>query len=236
MKEIIFAKNIAELAAEKFAEIAEESIADSGQFTVALSGGSTPKKLYSILTEEPFRSQIEWQKIQFFFGDERCVAPDSEESNFRMADDNLFSKLNIPDKNIHRFMTENGEPESTALLYEQEIQKSFSINAGEFPRFDLVLLGMGDDGHTASLFPATGALKEDKRIVVGNFVPKFDKFRLTFTAPTINNAHFVIFLISGKKKAEAFRKVFSGKFDPDKLPSQLIKPTDGNLLVLADIQ
>lgn len=223
-------------AAGKFVEIAKDSVEKRGQFTVALSGGSTPKKLYALLAEEPFRSKIEWGKIQFFFGDERFVPKDSEESNYRMANEALFSKVEIPNENIHEFQTENGEAKIVAELMKSEIRKVFELKENEFPRFDLIFLGMGADGHTASLFPETTALKEDKRIVVENYVPEFETFRLTFTFPTINNARNIIFLIAGQDKAETLHEVLEGEFQPDKFPSQSVKPTNGNLLFLTDIQ
>lgn len=223
-------------AAEKFVEIAKGSIAERGQFTVALSGGSTPKKLYSLLTQEPYSSQIDWKKVFFFFGDERNVSIDSEESNFRMANEILFSKLEIPKKNIHRFLTEKDDAKIIAEEMENEIRQTFDLKENEFPRLDLVFLGMGADGHTASLFPKTTALKEDKRMVVESYVPKFETFRLTFTFPTINNARNIIFLISGQDKAETLREVLYGEFQPEKLPSQAVKPVNGNLLFLTDIK
>lgn len=236
MKEVIVSKDIFTIAAEKFVEIVKYSIEKRGQFTVALSGGSTPKKLYSMLAEEPFRSRIKWQKIQFFFGDERLVLPDSSESNFQMANEALFSKVEIPKENIHRFATEKVEPKLIAEEMENEIRQVFKLKDNEFPRFDLVFLGMGDDGHTASLFPETKALREDKRIVVENFVPKFETFRLTFTYPTINNARNIIFLISGEDKAEVLKEVLHGEYNPKKLPSQTVNPIDGNLIFLTDIE
>lgn len=235
MKEIIVSENISQLVAEKFVEIAKDSIDKRGVFTVALSGGSTPKKLYALLATEPFRSQIEWQKIQFFFGDERFVPKDSEESNYRMANEALFSKVEIPTKNIHRFVTENGDAKTVAEAMENEIQSVFDLKENEFPNFDLVFLGMGGDGHTASLFPETTALKEKKRIVVENYVPKFETYRLTFTFPTINNARNIIFLIAGADKAETLHEVLAGKFQPEKFPSQMVNPIDGNLLILTDV-
>lgn len=236
MRKIISTDNLFNLAAEKFVEIAKDSIAKRNQFTVALSGGSTPKKLYAMLAEEPFRSQIEWDKIQFFFGDERMVLPDDEQSNFRMANESLFSKVEIPQENIHRFQTEKVEPKLIAEEMENEIQTVFQLQESEFPRFDLIFLGMGDDGHTASLFPETEALKEDTRLVTENYVPKFETFRLTFTYPTINNSRNIIFLISGNDKAEVLKEVLHGEYDPHKLPSQSIKPIDGNLIFLTDIE
>ncbi|MBX7170680.1 MAG: 6-phosphogluconolactonase [Pyrinomonadaceae bacterium] len=239
MKEIKTFENVEKInkfAAEKFVEIAKDSIEKRGRFTVALSGGSTPKKLYALLATEPFRSQIEWQKVQFFFGDERFVPKDSDESNFRMANEALFSKVEIPAENIHRFLTENGDAKTVAELMEREIRDVFKLKENEFPNFDLVFLGMGADGHTASLFPETAALKENQRIVTENYVPKFETFRLTFTFPTINHARNIIFLIAGADKTETLHEVLHGEFQPEKLPSQAVKPINGNLLILTDIK
>ena len=153
-----------------------------------------------------------------------------------MANEALFSKVEIPKENIHRFLTEKGEPKIVAEEMEREIREVFELKESEFPRFDLIFLGIGNDGHTASLFPETEGLKEDKRIVIENYVPKFETFRLTFTFSTINNARNVIFLISGKEKAETLREVLYGEFQPEKLPSQAVKPVNGNLLFLTDIK
>ena len=223
-----------QFAAIMFIHLSRQSIAESDRFTVSLSGGSTPKKLFQLLASDAVRPQIEWQKIHFFFGDERNVPIDSDESNYRMANENLFSKLEIPARNIHRFLTEDGDAETIAKKMEDEIRDFFELKSGEFPRFDLIFLGMGGDGHTASLFPETSALKEDKRIIVENYVEKFETFRLTFTYPTINNAKNIIFLIAGEDKAEALHEVLEGKANITKFPSQGIAPSDGNLLFLVD--
>ena len=223
-----------EFAANEFVRIGKESIAARGQFTVALSGGSTPKKLNALLASDKFRSKIEWRKIHFFFGDERFVAPASDESNFRMANETLFSKLEIPKENIHRFLTESGDAKSVAEKMENEIKAFFNLEKNEFPRFDLIFLGMGDDGHTASLFPETAALNEEKKIVAENYVPKFDTFRLTFTYPAINNARNIIFLIAGNDKAAVLREILEGTEKPEKFPSKKVNPENGKLLFLLD--
>ncbi|MGI8470463.1 MAG: 6-phosphogluconolactonase [Pyrinomonadaceae bacterium] len=227
-------EDLNEFAANEFVCLCNESIAERGIFTVALSGGSTPKKLNTLLASDEFRSKIEWRKIQFFFGDERCVPPDSEESNYRMADETLFSKLEIPPANIHRFLTETGDAKTVAEKMQGEIKAFFKLEENEFPRFDLIFLGMGADGHTASLFPETSALKDEERIVAENYVPKFETFRLTFTFPTINNSRNVIFLVAGEDKAEAAREVLEGEYNPQKSPSQKVKPKSGKLLFLLD--
>jgi 6-phosphogluconolactonase len=237
MREIkIFAsiEELNEFAAHEFVRLSRESIEKRGQFTVALSGGSTPKKLNSLLASEKFRSQIEWQKIHFFFGDERHVAPEDEESNYRMANETLFSKLEIPAVNIHRFWTETGDVKIIAEKMEGDVRDFFNLSANEFPRFDLIFLGMGNDGHTASLFPGTAALDEERRIVIENYVPKFKTFRLTFTYPSINSARNVIFLIAGEDKAEALHEVLEGEFNYEKFPSQKIQPENGKLMFLVD--
>lgn len=245
MREILTFENVEKLniyAAEKFVEIAKDSIAERGQFTVALSGGSTPKKLFALLTEEPFRSQIEWKKVFFFFGDERHVLPDDPQSNFRMANETLFQPLKISKKNIFRWITEEKFAEIVADDYELWIWDFFTKkglhtkeDGDNEPSFDLILLGMGADGHTASLFPFTEALHETDKIAFANPVEKLNTTRLTLTFPIINNARNIIFLISGQEKAETLHEVLHGEFQPEKLPAQAVKPTDGNLLFLTDI-
>jgi len=234
-------------AAEKFVEIANNSINSGNKsFTVALAGGSTPKSLYQLLASEKFRNRIDWTKVFFFFGDERNVLPDDDESNYRMANENLFQPLKISDTNIFRWQTELKDAGKIAVDYEEKINVFFAsgdnppANGGgsdkKFPRFDLILLGMGADGHTASLFPFTEALNEKEAIAVENWVEKFKTFRLTMTFPVIDNAANVMFLIGGAEKAEALREVLKGDFQPDKFPAQKVKLNDGNLLWLADTQ
>jgi len=223
-----------EFARNEIANLCAKAIAKHGQFTIALSGGSTPQKLYALLAEENFQSQINWLKTRFFFGDERFVAPDSDESNFQMARETLFSKIKIPQENIHLFLTEEGNAKTVAEKMENELREFFHLKENEFPRFDLILLGMGADAHTASLFPATSALKETKRLVTENYVEKFEAFRLTFTLPTINHARNIFFIIAGEDKAKAVREVLQGEYNPEKFPAQFIKPENGKLLFLLD--
>lgn len=236
MKEIKVFSNIDELnnfAAEKFVEVAKESIENHGFFTVALAGGSTPKSLYQLLSSEKFRDQIDWSKVFFFFGDERNVSPDDEESNFRMVNENLFKPLQIKDEKIFRWQIELKNAKKIAQDYEKNLKNSPSATAGGSEGFDLILLGMGDDGHTASLFPYTDALHETEKIAVANWVEKLKDWRFTLTFPVINNARNVIFLISGKNKAKTVKEVLEGEFQPEKFPSQNVKPR-GNLLFLLD--
>lgn len=227
-------EDLNETAANEFVRLCKQSVAERGQFIVALSGGSTPKKLNALLASDAFRSKIDWKKIHFFFGDERNVPPNSDESNFRMANETLFSKLEIAKENIHRFLTEAGDAKAVAEKMASEVRSFFGLAENDFPQFDLVFLGMGDDGHTASLFPGTAALHEEKKIVTENYVQKFDTNRLTFTYPAINNARNIIFLIAGEDKAVALHEVLEGDYNPEKYPSQKIKPGNGNLVFLLD--
>lgn len=231
-------------AAEKFIEIGNRAIEENGRFSVALAGGSTPKSLYQLLTTDEFKNQIDWRKAFFFFGDERNVPHDSEESNFRMANESLLKPLQIPLENIFHWKTELENAEETAKQYAETLEKFFDLrekppaDAGGsdqmFPRFDLILLGMGDDGHTASLFPFTEALNENEKIAVQNWVEKLNSMRLTLTFPVINNASNVIFLVSGAGKAETLRTVLQGDFQPAKYPAQNVKLSNGELLWLID--
>jgi len=230
------AEQLNRFAAEKFVEIANDSIDSFGKFTVALSGGSTPKALYQSLSSDKYKSKIDWSKVFFFFGDERNVASDEEESNYRMARENFLAPLRIPETNIFRWKTEIKDANKIAEDYENAAKKFFTINDNEFPKFDLIFLGMGDDGHTASLFPYTKAVKESKRIAVANAVEKLAVTRLTLTFPVINNASNVIFLIKGADKAESLREVLQGEFQPEKLPAQSVKLNDGNIFWLIEKQ
>jgi 6-phosphogluconolactonase len=239
MKDIIIARDSEELnriAAEKFISIGREAIEQNDKFTVSLAGGSTPKSVYKLLASKDFRPQIDWQKVFFFFGDERNVSIDSDESNFRMANESILKPLQISPENIFRWETEIEEAEKIAENYEKTIAGFFNLAENELPRFDLILLGMGDDGHTASLFPYTEGLRETGRIAVVNFVEKFDTNRLTFTFSTINNAANVVFLINGANKANPLKEVLEGESQPEKFPSQNINPKNGNLFWLVDNQ
>lgn len=221
-------------AAEKFIEIGMEAIEKRSEFTVALAGGSTPKSLYRLLASEKYKDKILWDSVFFFFGDERNVAADDAESNFQMANVNLFAPLEINEENIFHWNTEFEVAEVIAKDYETKIMDFFDTAENEFPVFDLILLGMGDDGHTASLFPFTEALNENEKIVTENFVEELDDWRFTFTFPTINNASNIIFLVKGEDKAATLKEVLEGDFQPQKLPSQNVKPQNGNLFWLVD--
>ncbi len=230
------AEKLNRFAAERFVEIASDSIRSVyNSFTVALSGGSTPKSLYQLLSSGEFKDKIDWSKVFFFFGDERHVAPDDKESNFRMANENLFAPLQIPDTNIFRWMTEDKDADKIAANYETTISNFFALDEKEpIAKFDLILLGMGDDGHTASLFPHTKALQEKERNAVANLVEKRDATRLTLTFPVINNARNVIFLVKGADKAEILQTVLEGERAPEKFPAQAVKLENGRLFWLID--
>jgi 6-phosphogluconolactonase len=227
-------KDPAELAvkaARHFARLADQYVLGNGRFTVALAGGSTPKAMYSLLAEEPFLDTLPWKSVFFFFGDERTVPADHPDSNFRMASEALLSKVPVPASNVFRIVGEDADAHASAARYAEQLESFFAAGA---PRLDLVLLGLGTDGHTASLFPNSTALKSSEEYVVANFVEKFQRYRITLTAKTINLARNVTFLVSGYDKAEALHRVIEGPFNPDELPSQLIRPNDGGLLWMVD--
>ncbi|MBI4751603.1 MAG: 6-phosphogluconolactonase [Acidobacteria bacterium] len=218
-------------AAEEFVKQARVAIAERHRFSVALSGGSTPKVLFEMLASDRFRDQVDWSKVYFFWGDERSVPPDHKDSNFRMANDAMLKPLNIPESNIFRIQAEKGATEAAAL-YRQVLADFFTPD--EFPRFDLLYLGMGDDGHTASLFPHTEALKEQSLAVVDNYVPKFQTTRITLTIPAINQARHIVFLASGAGKADMLVQVLEGEYQPETLPSQFIRAASGTLTWMVD--
>ncbi len=222
-------------AAEEFVSVGRAAIGAQGRFTVALSGGSTPKALYSLLASN--YANFAWNRIFLFFGDERHVPPTDPESNYRMVQESLLSKITIPAENVFRVPAENPDAAAAASDYEGQIRRFFEIKAGirkeDFPRFDLILLGMGPDGHTASLFPDSAALDEQSRLVVANWVAKFNTHRITFTFPVLNRAAEVMFLASGPDKADMLHQVLETKITPP-LPSQRVEPTDGKLLWMLD--
>lgn len=228
-REIIICRDNDELsrkAAEQFVALARQASAARGRFSVALSGGSTPKALYSLLATGEFGERLAWRQIHFFWGDERCVPPDHAESNFRMVEESLLSKIPVSSKNVHRM---NGaiEPAVTAATYEAELRQFFSSSQEKLPRFDLILLGLGEDGHTASLFPDSSALSETERWVATTYVQKLEAHRLTLTLPVINNAAQITFLIAGQSKAAVVKKILASQ--DTNAPAARIKPADGKL-------
>lgn len=218
---------IAREGAARFTALARSAIAATGRFTVALSGGSTPKALFALLVDLP----IDWAHVHVFWGDERCVPPAHADSNYRMAREALLSKVALPDQNIHRLRGEI-DPAQAALAYEADLRHIFG--SIDWPRFDLILLGLGTDAHTASLFPNTSAIHESTRWVVGHFVEKLQAQRLTLTPPAINHADHAIFLVAGADKASAIRSVFEGPRDVDRFPAQIIEPLTGRVTWLID--
>jgi len=226
---------IARRAAQEFVQAATAAVRERGAFGVALSGGSTPKVLYNLLVNDPaLRSQVPWDKIHLFFGDERHVGPDHPDSNFRMASETMISKAPLNASQVTRIKGEYPDTEQAAREYEQAIQSYFKLKAGELPRFDLLLAGMGNEGHTLSLFPGTKALHADGRIVVRNWVGKLYTERITLTAPAACNAARILFMVTGADKACALKAVLEGPYEPEQLPSQLLQPKNGKLLWLVD--
>jgi 6-phosphogluconolactonase len=238
------ATELAVKAARHFARLADQYVIGCGRFTVALSGGSTPKAMFELLAAEPFLSTIPWSQIYFFWGDERCVPPDHKDSNYRMTNEALLSKVPVPQANVFRIAGENPDPAKAAEDYSTQLRDFFLTGAGRLttataplsmlPRFDLVFLGMGADGHTASLFPGTTALHAGEKIAVANYVEKFSAYRITLTAATINNARNVTFLAGGADKANTLKAVLEGASQPETYPSQLIHPGNGSLLWMID--
>jgi len=220
-----------EAAAEKIVTVLQEQIVNHKVASVALAGGTTPRGIYELLGSKKYRDRITWRYVHLFWGDERCVAPTMPESNFRMVKESLLGKISIPSRNIHRIQGELN-PEEAARVQERDIRRSFSLKEGEFPRFTLVLLGLGEDGHTASLFPGTEVLGERERIVSGVYVQSLAGFRVTLTVPAINHAGTVLFLVSGKSKAGMFREVLEGT--ELRYPAQYINPAPGQLFWFAD--
>lgn len=217
-------------AADRFAGALKRAAERDETFTAALSGGSTPAALYRELAKRANAGEIDLSNARFYFGDERCVPAEDVKSNFRMARETLFDPAGIPAENIFRWRTEL-EPERAAAEYGSVLRKNFG---GEIPRFDVFLLGLGADGHTASLFPNTDAVRETEYWAVANRVEKLGESRLTMTLPVINNAANVLFLITGASKADAAKRVFEGEFEPYELPAQLVSPANGRLYRLLD--
>lgn len=220
------AEELARAAARRFSSIAAAAQTHGGSFGVALAGGSTPKRVYELLAGGESFAGIDWPRCHIFFGDERCVPPDDARSNYRMANAALLSRVPVSAENVHRVRGE-GDAVAGARAYEDELREFFGP-AGS-PDFDLVLLGMGEDGHTASLFPHSAALEERTAWVAANWVEGLKEFRITLTAPAINSAREILFMVSGSAKAEALSEVINGERDPRRLPAQLIHPPTGRL-------
>jgi len=226
-------QELSEVAAEELVRCAKESVNERGRYTIALSGGTTPKNLFNLLATNA-RSVLPWDRTFFFWGDERHVPPTDPESNYRMAEDTMLSKIPVAAGNVFRIPAENPDAAAAAEAYEQTLRKFFQLKPGEVPVFDLIILGMGPDGHTASLFPNSPGLQEKSRLVIANWVEKLKTSRLTLTLPVLNAARCVVFLVSGTDKAAILRTVLEEDAPPEQYPSKLIKPQNGRLIWLLD--
>src|SRR5512137_2161585 len=202
--------------------------------TLALAGGRTPEALYRLLAETPNRETIDWGRVKIFWGDERCVPPDHPDSNYRMVREALLARVPVPEANIHRMRGETADPGAAAREYEEVLRRACRVEADTLPRFDVCLLGLGSDGHTASLFPGLPAIRETQRWVAAARVEKLDTWRLTLTPAVLNNERHVLFLVTGKEKAETLRGVLEGPMDADRLPAQIVRPAPGRVEWLLD--
>jgi 6-phosphogluconolactonase len=232
IKIVTDASELSRTAAAEFEHLARNAVQARDRFTVSLSGGSTPRGLYSRLAQSS--RNLPWDKIYFFWGDERHVPPDDKDSNYRMVRETLLCQAPIPPDHVFRMQAEDPDAARVAEGYERTIREFFGLKPGELPRFDLVLLGLGPDGHTASLFPGSAALHEASRLVVANWVEKFGHYRLTLSAPVINNAADVMFLVSGAEKAAALQAVLYSNAPAEEFPAKLIHPQDGRLIWIVD--
>jgi 6-phosphogluconolactonase len=223
---------VAKAAAERFVTLAGDAVSSRGRFTVVLAGGSTPRALYKLLAAPEYRKRTPWEETIVLFGDERWVGPDDARSNYRMAKESLLEHVPIPSDNVHRMIGESRDPAEPARAYEATLRGLFAGAAR--PRFDLVLLGMGADGHTASLFPDTAALGESSRWVVANHVPQLEAWRITMTYPALVAARHIVFLIAGEAKAQVVAEAFGGVPHDTPYPVERVVPRNGVLEVLLD--
>ncbi len=222
---------LAGVAADHFLNLAQQAMRERGQFCVALSGGSTPKALFDVLATPQLASAVPWASVHVFWSDERCVGPDDPQSNFRLAHDTLLQRVPIPAGNVHRILGEIANPAVAAQRYTSEIRDVLGKTG--LPRFDLILLGLGEEGHTASIFPDVTVPEDGETLVAAIFVPKVNMWRITFTLPLINAARSVCFLVAGQAKAEVLRAVVTGPKSL-RLPAQRVVPQHGELIIFAD--
>lgn len=234
MREVRVFADAAELmqaAAGEIVRAAGQAVAARGRFTWALAGGSTPRDLYRLLASDPFRDRLPWPAIHFFWSDERHVPPDHPESNFRMAREAMLDAVPVPPDNIHRVRAEEPDAQRAAAEHEATLRSFFDLSPDAWPRFDLILLGLGKDGHTASLFPGGAAVHERERLVVAPWVEAQRAYRITLTPPVLNHARRALFLVSGEEKAGALHAVIEGEHQPDRYPAQVV---EGNCLWMVD--
>jgi len=227
------ADQLSHALAEWIAGLIEETLSRQEMFSLVLSGGNTPKKLNALLASPPYKDRIDWKKIHVFFADERAVPPDDERNNARMTFETLLNKVEIPPEQIHRMDTELS-PEASVMEYEEELFEYFGTDVLPAQTFDLVLLGMGDDGHTLSLFPGLPVIHEENSWVSSFYLKEQDMYRITLTKNIVNRAKHIVFMISGKEKARAVHEVLEGERNPDLYPSQIIIPTQGELHFFMD--
>ncbi len=225
---------VAREAARRFTAHAAAAIQQRGRFAVALSGGRTPKRLYELLADDPYRDRVDWSLVHFFWGDERFVPSTNQASNYHMTEVALLNTLELSNGNVHRVRTEMDTADAAAAAYEREIISFFQAAGGEIPKLDLVLLGLGTNGHTASLFPNSKLLYESYRLVAAEYIDEVKQSRITFTTPLLNAARNVLFLVTGADKASVANEVLFGPPDPERLPAQLIHPTSSSESWLLD--
>lgn len=221
-------------AAHYFVRMAREAISARGRFTVALAGGATPRPLYEMLASPSWREQIDWSHVHIFWGDERLVPADHVESNYQMVNLALLAKVPVLAANVHPVPTELGDPQAVAVAYERTIRQDFAANTEDVPRLDLSLLGLGANGHTASLFPHSRSLGELRTLVADSFIPELGQHRISMTLPLINQSRHILFLVSGAAKSVVVNEVIFGQNDPQRLPAQLIRPVAGTLTWMLD--
>jgi len=227
------AEALAERVARHTLDAGAQALARRGRFDVALAGGSTPKAAYELIASSRFRGELDWSRVRFFFGDERCVPPDDDQSNFKMARTTLLDPLGIAPTAIFRMRGED-DPQAAAAAYAEILRAELELDDAGAPVLDLVMLGMGPDGHTASLFPGTDPLEDDDLLVRAPYVEKFATFRLTLTPKTIDAAHEVAVATAGDTKTDALAAVLDGPFDPQRYPVQIVRPRNGTLTWLVD--
>ncbi len=225
---------VAREAARRFIGHVAAAIQQRGRFVVALSGGRTPKRLYELLAQEPYRDRVDWSLVHFFWGDERFVPSTNQASNYHMTEVALLNSLELNNGHVHRVRTEMDSAEAAAAAYEREVVSFFQLSAGQLPKFDLALLGLGTNGHTASLFPHSKMLHATSQLVAAEYLEEVKQSRISLTAPVLNAAREILFLVTGTDKAGVVREVLFGPQDPERLPAQLIHPETGSETWLLD--